>query len=935
MPHRTPPAQPPVADPKIQLLPFGTQSWTDFERLVCELVEAAEELTQVARYGTAGQAQGGIDVVGRAVDGRWSAFQAKHVTEFSVASARETFDRFVHGSRPHRATRFVIVTSCRGISTQVRELALAYQAEFPDLLLGEVWDAEYLGRLLRPLPWIVARYFGDQVARRFCDADALAAHYGSPDGWADKPEDAVGISVARADPFALEVHRAIRVEDETLADDPLPPYLRRPSDEALDTVVDHAVQGTSGMAVLLGDSSTGKTRALWEAVQRLSDDWRLWHPPSPDTLLSSLRSVGPRTVLWLNEIHRYLLTTDADRDETVAAGLSELIRDPDRAPVLVLGTSWHTYRRPMTKAEGTTDENRERRALLANRWIRVPSHFTEDEVATLLTVPDLSDVRLHQAARSAEGRHITQYLAGGPALQERYANASPTARAVLEAAMDARRFGHGPELAAGFLEDAATDYLTELELDLAPEEWFAEALQYLSEPCRGVRGPLSPIRGTEGAGLRLRLADFLEQHARLTRGLHCPGDAFWRAAERHATASDRAALAGAAAARDRISDAKSLALSIAKADDGNALNSLAWHVEQHHGKLDATPYYALAAEAGHSKAQVRLAWRLEQNGNLDAAEAWYRRAVGSGVDVDATVGLASVLWEQGDQQAAQNLYEEALAAGGARSIEYQARWLAAKGRHRLALALTSCAFQAGNTEAFTGLAWTYMNPDEKPRAIAVLKHAYHVEGDVNAPRELAWILADDGDHVGSEEYAKIALELGEAGVLRGLGMMHAAEGNHQAAAGLYWHAYNLGMTLILLDLAAIREKQGELRRAERLYRRALREGHSYAAHGLTRVLELTGRGPAAEDLANLSYDTVITLACVRAAHGRRENAELLLRTLVAKGHTEALLTLGQIRQAAGDRAGAEAAFRQAVTAGVAQATQALTALHAAPQDREH
>ena len=292
MPHRTPTAQPPVADPKIQLLPFDTQNWTDFERLISELVEATEELTQVARYGTAGQAQGGIDVVGRNSDGHWSAFQAKHVAEFPVASAREAFDRFVHGSRPHRASRFVIVTSCRGISTQVRELALEYQAEFPDLLLGEVWDAEYLGRLLRPLPWIVARYFGDQVAQRFCDADALAAHY----GWTDEPEDPVGIAVANADPFGLEVHPAIKAEDDTPTGGPLPPYLRRPFDDQLNTVLDRAAHGTSGTAILLGGSSTGKTRALWEAVQQLPDGWRLWQPPSPDTLLGSLRSVGPLSV---------------------------------------------------------------------------------------------------------------------------------------------------------------------------------------------------------------------------------------------------------------------------------------------------------------------------------------------------------------------------------------------------------------------------------------------------------------------------------------------------------------------------------------------------------------------------------------------------------------------------------------------------------------
>ncbi|MGW7584458.1 hypothetical protein ACWGKU_25770 [Kitasatospora sp. NPDC054768] len=301
----------------------------------------------------------------------------------------------------------------------------------------------------------------------------------------------------------------------------------------------------------------------------------------------------------------------------------------------------------------------------------------------------------------------------------------------------------------------------------------------------------------------------------------------------------------------------------------------------------------------------------------------------------ATVGLASIAWERGERQTALELYNEALVSGGARSIEYQARWLARNGRHQLALALTKCAFRAGNTEAFTGLAWTYMNPEEKPRAITVLKHAYHVEGDVNAPRELAWVLADGGDWEGSGEYAEIAVELGEVNALRALGKAHAAQGNHRAAAGLYWRAYNLDLDWALLDLAGLREKEGDLRRAGRLYRRALGEGQSYAAHGLVRILELTGQEGAAEELANRSYDTVKTLARVRAKHGRRESAELLLHTLVAKGHSDALLTLGQIRRAAGDHAGAESAFRQAVAAGVDRASQSLSALNTGPQEAAH
>ena len=64
--------------------------------------------------------------------------------------------------------------------------------------------------------------------------------------------------------------------------------------------------GRSTMVVLVGGSSTGKTRACWEALhaaasaenpgEKLLDGWRLWHPfdpTRPDAALDALERVGP------------------------------------------------------------------------------------------------------------------------------------------------------------------------------------------------------------------------------------------------------------------------------------------------------------------------------------------------------------------------------------------------------------------------------------------------------------------------------------------------------------------------------------------------------------------------------------------------------------------------------------------------------------------
>ncbi|MBT2232285.1 hypothetical protein [Nonomuraea sp. NEAU-A123] len=104
------------------------------------------------------------------------------------------------------------------------------------------------------------------------------------------------------------------------------------------------------LAVLVGGSSTGKTRACWEAVQRLRDSgWRLWHPIDPNrpnAAAEVLSEIGPRTVVWLNESQFYLAPDSLG--ERVVAGLRELLRYPGRAPVLVLGPLWPEHRATLT-----------------------------------------------------------------------------------------------------------------------------------------------------------------------------------------------------------------------------------------------------------------------------------------------------------------------------------------------------------------------------------------------------------------------------------------------------------------------------------------------------------------------------------------------------------------------------------------------------------
>ena len=395
------------------------------------------------------------------------------------------------------------------------------------------------------------------------------------------------------DPFALEVHRPVQPEDAPPGLPALPAYVPREHDTALGRVVEAGAEGRSRIAVLVGGSSTGKTRACWEALQLLRDQepgWRLWHPidPSrPDAALRELPAIGPRTVVWLNEAQFYLDVADGGLGERVAAGLRELLRDPARAPVLVLATLWPQFWDGLTaRPAGGADPHAQARELLAGHDITVPAAFTAPQLQRL---SNAGDARLALAATAARDGQVIQFLAGAPELLARYRNAPPAAAALINAAMDARRLGTGIGLPQAFLAAAVPGYLTGTEWDQLDDDWLEQALAYATRPGNGIPGPLTRIRprnsgprhaegtaGTDHDGMSLyRLADYLDQHGRRHRHALIPPPSFWTAAPR-AQPADLTTLAAAGRARGLSQAAAQLLKStVARGDPRAGANIIA------------------------------------------------------------------------------------------------------------------------------------------------------------------------------------------------------------------------------------------------------------------------------------------------------------------------------------------------------------------------
>ncbi|MGW2826420.1 hypothetical protein ACWC24_36365, partial [Streptomyces sp. NPDC001443] len=503
------------------------------------------------------------------------------------------------------------------------------------------------------------RAYQSEARRR---ADATRTAVGAGQGRAVLERMRPGRPLAEVtDPFAfdLEVHRAI---GSPVAGLPvLPEYVPREHDHALAEVVAQAAAGASRIAVMVGESSTGKTRACWEALhplRALDEPWRLWHPidpTRPGAALAELADLPPYTVVWLNEAQFYLEPDPLG--EQVAAGLRTLLHHRP-GPVLVLATLWPDHWNTLT-TRTTPDRHAQARELLDGHRINVPHAFTGTDLAALTDTAG-RDPRLGEAAEHAQDGQITQYLAGGPVLLDRYHNAPPATRALIDAAMDARRLGAGPRIPLAWLTQTAPGYLTDTEWDHTGDDWLEQALDYVTTPCHGIPGILAPVKtGTprnqrttspatgHGPGTRqgplYQLADYLDQHGRRHRAEEIPPIDFWTAAATHAHRSDLTALGTAAWDRGLYRDAAQLHKHATTHGDARAAGFLVDHLHDLYPTDHRPAQHAIAHVSLDDLNDVRgLLSRLLRDGAQEQAATLAERAAAH-APLDSPYAVAGLL----------------------------------------------------------------------------------------------------------------------------------------------------------------------------------------------------------------------------------------------------------------------------------------------------
>lgn len=170
----TPAVRPPVAS-RQQVLPYGELTWENFERLCFRLAHHGRNVEDVRIYGTAGQAQEGIDLFVRRASGEYETWQCKRYQEMTKADIADTVTKFLEGDWAGRTREFRLA-----VAPSLQPTALAEEVERQRVQCHErkislvVLDADRLSLELKDLPALVDDFFGRPWVESFNGPEAAA-----------------------------------------------------------------------------------------------------------------------------------------------------------------------------------------------------------------------------------------------------------------------------------------------------------------------------------------------------------------------------------------------------------------------------------------------------------------------------------------------------------------------------------------------------------------------------------------------------------------------------------------------------------------------------------------------------------------------------------------------------------------------------------------
>ncbi|WP_413812641.1 tetratricopeptide repeat protein [Streptomyces sp. OE57] len=464
----------------------------------------------------------------------------------------------------------------------------------------------------------------------------------------------------------LNIHKAIPLPAGAAGvglSDELPEYVARDIDANLRTYLT-ARSTTGGFALLVGPAAAGKTRTAYEALRQVLPDWRLLMPAT-GAEANELAAAGvdlSHSVIWLNETQDFLTGSNP----LSAATVRRLLADTAR-PVILIGTIWPdhydqlrgTPEAPESRSVGdlaagsqSTEGDQTLAGAEAGQPVETPGHNARDVLnqARPFAVSGFSGAEWERAAELArrgprlalatthrESRlGMTQILSAAPELIHRWEQAdNPYGKAVLTAAVTARRCGHPDTIPNSVLKALAIHFLTGTQCATATATWYDDALDWACRPVHhaGDIAPLRPHAKTIGHIDGYRVTDILTHHTVPTAPAQLP---------------------------DRLcAEVWDTLIATVTAD---ACNSIGYAAYVNSQLPQATAAWTRAGEAGHSQAMFNLGVLLSDQGDNDGARIWWTRAAEQG-HTSSMRAMGALLHRQDDTEGARTWYTRAADRG--------------------------------------------------------------------------------------------------------------------------------------------------------------------------------------------------------------------------------------------------------------------------------
>jgi hypothetical protein len=656
---------------------------------------------------------------------------------------------------------------------------------------------------------------------------------------------------------------------------------------------------SGGFLLLVGNSSVGKTRLLYEAACAALPDFAVLAPDRGDgDLVNKVAEAAfplPKLIMWLDELQRFLdgPYLDRQRGETpiTAAAVRQLL-DNTQTPVIILGTMWpeHAIQLRATEPDPVTDGRRPRHPGAADildggrvqeKTLESFSNREREAAAKLAS----ADPRLAQALADRD-YNVTEVLAGAPQLDRRYKQADEEQKAVLNAAIDARRVGIQAPLTDRLLGAAARGYLTTVHSD---DSWFLPALTEVTRQ-ELATAPLIPVLTADRRSVAgYTVADYLLQRLTRERRSRRLSAVTWQAFCDHTQdRDDMMRLADSAAARLLYRYAEPLYRRLVDAGDQDAAERLA-DLLASRGQVEELQ---ARADAGDQLAAERLADALAARGDLEELQA---RA--DAHDSDAAERLAELLANRGDVEglqaradandsnAAFALAELLANRGDVEGLQARADVGDSSSAIRLADVLAARDVEQLRARADVGDSFAAIRFAELLAARRDVEglRARADAGDSFAASRLADVLATRGDVEGLRARAEAGASLAASRLAEVLAARGDVEGlRARADAGDSSADYNLAMLLVDRDIEQLRaradagDSSAAIRFAEVLAARGDVEG--------LRARADAGDSFAAMRLAELlAYRGEVQQLRARTDTGDWMAADQLVRLLAARG----------------------------------------------------